>query len=245
MAVRPLAFLGLALLWAAPAAAAACEPLAHEGARYTVCRVDLEREPLRLYLRGEDGRPYGSFAALDRALAEQGKRLLLAMNAGMYHEDRSPVGLYVEDGRELAPANTRKGPGNFHMLPNGVFWIDGTQAGVSETKRFVRSGRRVDYATQSGPMLVIGGKLHPRFRADGTSAKFRNGVCAPSPGEAALVISEDRVTFHAFATLFRDALKCRDALYLDGTVSALHDAAAGRSDRSLMGPILGVAGEGG
>ena len=81
----------------------------------------------------------------------------------MYHPDNSPVGLYVEDGRELARVNTNAGPGNFHMRPNGVFYVTGEVAAIVETRSFIKQNLRVEFATQSGPMLVIDGKIHPRF----------------------------------------------------------------------------------
>jgi len=41
--------------------------------------------------------------------------------------------------------------------------------------------------------------------------------------------------------LFRDRLKCPDALYLDGSVSSLFVRSLGRDDeRSSLGPIIGV-----
>ena len=50
------------------------------------------------------------------------------MNAGMYDKDQAPVGLDVEDGRELKRPSTADGPGNFHLKPNGVFWVKGEPA---------------------------------------------------------------------------------------------------------------------
>jgi uncharacterized protein YigE (DUF2233 family) len=59
----------------------------------------------------------------------------------MYHPDNSPVGLYVEEGRELVRVNTSAGPGNFHMRPNGVFYVTGEVAGVLETRSFIKQRR--------------------------------------------------------------------------------------------------------
>ena len=36
-------------------------------------------------------------------------------------------------------------------------------------------------------------------------------------------ISETPVNFHTFARLFRDRIGCRNALYLDGTISQFYD----------------------
>jgi uncharacterized protein YigE (DUF2233 family) len=58
---------------------------------------------------------------------------------------------------------------------------------------------------------------------------------------AVFVISEDPVSFHEFASLFRDTLDCPDALYLDGVISSLHSAKLRRSDARMdLGPILAI-----
>lgn len=209
---------------------------------YDICTVDVTRGNLRLFLNGPSGEPYGRFGPLRRSVESGGKVLAFAMNGGMYHEDRSPVGYYVENGERVKKANTRPGPGNFHMLPNGIFWIEDGRAGVSETRAFLRANDRPDFATQSGPMLVINGKLHPRFKVNSTSRKIRNGVGIVDGGKTAIfAVSRRTVTFHAFASLFRDHLKSNNALYLDGTISSLHAPQIGRSDVLFpMGPIIGV-----
>jgi uncharacterized protein YigE (DUF2233 family) len=207
-----------------------------------MCRFDPAHDELRLFLRDRAGKPYGSFVALARDLEARGRRLVFAMNAGMYHADLSPVGLYVEDGDELKRASTADGRGNFHLKHNGVFYLAGGEAGVLETGTYLKRRPRADFATQSGPMLVIDGELHPRFLKDATSRKIRNGVGVCGAGEVVFAISEERVTFHDFATLFRDRLACRNALYLDGTISSLYAPDLGRSDGLFpMGPIVGVA----
>lgn len=214
-----------------------CRSVEHLGAEYHVCTMDLERGRIRLFWKDEEGAPYASFSRLPREV--DGGRLIFAMNAGMYREDRSPVGLYVEDGRELKKANVADGPGNFHLKPNGVFWVAGNTAGVTETKRFVSQRKKVDFATQSGPMLVIDGKLHPRFREDGTSRKIRNGVGLSNAKTVVFAISNTPVTFTDFATLFRDTLDCDDALFLDGSVSSLLAPSLNRADFLMpIGPIV-------
>jgi uncharacterized protein YigE (DUF2233 family) len=53
------------------------------------------------------------------------------------------------------------------------------------------------------------------------------------------------VTFHEFALLFKDDLKCPDALYLDGSISAVYAPSLGRHDRwRPMGPIVGMVAKG-
>lgn len=232
----------LALLWAAGAAAVECRDVTFDGNRYSVCEVDAGQEDLRLFLHDGDGRPLGHFAAVDGALAEQGARLGFAMNAGMYHDDRSPVGLYLENGVEAMHVVPNAGPGNFGLLPNGVFCIRDGRADVIETLAFINTAPDCTYATQSGPMLVIDGELHPRFLPDSESRYVRNGVGTSADGRRAVfAISRNTVTFHDFGRLFRDGLGLPSALYFDGNVSRLFAPQLGRDDAGFaMGPMVGV-----
>lgn len=231
------------LLLASPDRAPAVEFSTGEiaGKRITICRVNLRQERLQLFLRDEFGVPFKRFDRLEPWLETRGRKLVFAMNAGMYHGDFSPVGLFVSDGRQLAPLNLAPGEGNFFLKPNGVFVVTESGARVVEASQFSQLRERVLLATQSGPMLVIGGKLHPAFRPGSESRLFRNGVGVPSPDVAIFANSEDPVNFHEFATFFRDILRCPNALFLDGTINSLHSVELKRSDfRMDLGPIIGI-----
>lgn len=230
-----LAFPGLA------SAAGYCQRISHLGSDYTVCRIDPGRAAIRIRNLDHSGTPYGSFASLGERLRGDGIFLRLAMNGGMYQPDLSPVGLYVENGVEMQRISTKPGWGNFHLLPNGVFYILPGSAGVMETKAYAASAIKPLYATQSGPMLVIDGRIHPKFDPQSQSLKRRNGVGIDARGQVVFAISETDVRFHDFATLFRDALGCRNALFLDGTISALHIPEQHRSDDFYpLGPIISL-----
>ena len=237
--------IAVALGLMAPVAAQAveCRDMDYAGNRYTICEVDPAADDLRLFLNDPGGKPYGHFEAIDARLAGEGKALSFAMNAGMYHEDRAPVGHYVEDGEELMGVVPNPGPGNFGMTPNGVFCIGANTARVMETLRFQKELEgQCRFATQSGPMLVIDGELHPRFLPDSTWRYVRNGVGTTDDGSRAVfAMSHNAVTFHEFGSLFRDGLNLPQALYFDGNISRLYAPALGRADIGRrMGPVVGV-----
>lgn len=236
-----LALLALALL-AGPAWASDCRNLQHDGNSYSLCTVDVTREDLRLFLYDEAGMLYGQFGKVDDALETTGQALGFAMNAGMYHDNRAPVGHYVENGQEVMRVIPNAGPGNFGLLPNGVLCLSSGKAQVIETLRFVETAPDCSYATQSGPMLVIDGALHPRFLPDSTSRYIRNGVGTSADGsKAVFVISNNPVTFHQFGSLFRDLLDLPNALYFDGNISRLFAPELNRDDFGFaMGPIIGT-----
>ena len=247
MQAVPVAALGLLALAAGHPDARAgpaspCAPLTYEAVRYTVCRFDAASDDIRVFHGDASGQPFRSFARLDADLAVRGSALTFAMNAGMYQEDRSAVGLLIVDGQTKRALNRSSWLGNFYLKPNGVFFVGDGRAGVMETEAYDKVRLAPRFATQSGPMLVIDGKLHPRFLVDATSKNIRNGV-GVSADEKTVVfaISDEPVTFHTFGSLFRDHLKTPNALYLDGSISRLYAPQVGRDDPGEdMGPIVGV-----
>ncbi|MEQ1842386.1 MAG: phosphodiester glycosidase family protein, partial [Verrucomicrobiales bacterium] len=171
------------------------------GSRFTVCQINVREEHLQLFHRDDTGQPFKRFDQLAPWIESRNRKLVFAMNAGMFHGDFSAVGLFVADGKEAVPLNTAAGEGNFFLKPNGVFALTASGARVIESSEYPRLREPVLLATQSGPLLVRAGKLHPAFRANSESRLFRNGVGVPSPDIALFVISEAPVNFYEFATL--------------------------------------------
>lgn len=248
---RLIALFGLVCVaLAAPACARdivpACQDIRYIKTSFTVCKFSAKSSEIRTFLNADNGKPYANFLALEKSLAAKKQTLVFAMNGGMYKEDRSAAGLYIESGVEIKPLNTKKGPGNFHMMPNGVFLIwheDGHRGAYVQTTEFYEKRMVHDVvasATQSGPMLVIDGKMHPKFNIGSTSIHIRNGVGVDGD-TVYFAISNERVNFHTFASLFKDYLKTPNALYLDGVVSKLYAPELNRNDYGrAMGPMLAV-----
>ena len=216
----------------------ACREISHAGADHIVCSYATTDVSVRLYLNNQQGQPYARLSALQSALEQPA---LMLMNGGMYHDDLAAVGLYVENGTRRKKISTKGGFGNFHLLPNGVFWVKGDQLGVTETTKYIARKLKPDFATQSGPMLVIDGKLHHRFLKDSDSLKIRNGVGVSKDGKMIhFVMSKRSVSFWDFGKMFQERLKTPNALYLDGTVSAIRTKQYQRGGWRQLGPMIGV-----
>lgn len=219
-----LTLLGLS---SATATLHASEKTEHGGALYHVHRVDPDHlGALELRYLGKDGKPLRDFEGLRKEVAAEGKRLAFATNAGIYENGPKPCGLTICAGKELVPLSLKDGKGNFYLKPNGVFYVDDARgAGVMEAAAYSRSGLQPRLATQSGPMLMSKGVLHPAFNANSPNKRLRNAVGVnAATGQVIFVMSDredrvkGRVTFHQLCQFFLH-LGCQDALFLDGDIS--------------------------
>jgi len=224
--------------------ASICQPVMFEDTPLTDCMALPSRHTIGMDLspEGEDAH-YGSLRAFSRQPIEAETPVVFAMNAGMFDPEGEPIGYYVEDSRRLTVLNQNEGPGNFHLLPNGVFFGEANGPWhVLDTEAFAdRIEDRPQFATQSGPMLVIDGELHPDIDPDGDSRKIRNAVGVDTSGRAHFVISEAPISFGKLARYYRDVLNVDNALFLDGSVSQIWDVANERLDTGPeIGPLIVV-----
>ena len=247
--IRCCAVLAFALaLTSAEAADSGCRGEQYKDVSYTVCSFDLKADDVRIFWRDPDGSPFRTFSALAEHLDASDEELVFAMNGGMYQDDLSPVGLLVVAGAGLKSANTTDITGdvvpNFYKKPNGIFYLGDGKAGVLETERFLAEQPPAEFATQSGPMLVVDGAIHPAFIVGSPYLNRRNGVCASTPSEVHFAISDGVVNFDDFARFFRDELGCRNALYLDGgSAPGIYAPERSRNDapgHGGYGPIIAV-----
>ena len=188
---------------------------------FTSFTVDPNSAHIEFYLKNDAGENFGSIENLKDYAEKQRKRLRFAMNGGMYQEDGKPLGLFIQNGVTVTPLNTRTGGGNFYLQPNGVFYLTNeNKAFVVQTANFQNDGS-VKFATQSGPMLLVDGKINAVFTPDSTNGYIRNGVCVLDGNKIIFAISRRKVNFYEFAEYFKNA-GCRNALYLDGFVSRMY-----------------------
>lgn len=180
--------------------------------------VDLKSQDFQLYWRDDSSNVIGSIGRLKALVESKNKKLLFAMNGGMYMQNQHPLGLFIQDKKTVTPLNISSGTGNFYLNPNGVFYttVD-HKAVVCKTAEF-KPSRSIQFATQSGPMLVIDGEIHPAFKQGSENLNIRNGVGVLPDGKVLFAISKGEINFYDFAQFFKDK-GCQNALYLDGFVS--------------------------
>jgi uncharacterized protein YigE (DUF2233 family) len=180
--------------------------------------VDLKKQNVKFYWKDEKNQPFKNFENLKTWLNKKGQQLLFAANGGMYKTDNSPLGLFIDSGKTITPLNRASASGNFYLKPNGVFYISkGNTATICVTEKF-KASANIIYATQSGPMLVINGKIHPEFNQGSSNVNVRNGVGLLPNGQLIFIMSKKPVNLYDFANSFLRS-GCKNALYLDGFVS--------------------------
>lgn len=187
---------------------------------YALVEVPIsEVKNIQMFYKDQSGNRFWNIWNVKQSVEKQGKQLVFAMNGGMYTPLYKPVGLFIDHGKEIQPINLKNGNNNFCWKPNGVFAIDNSgKALVVVSEKFNSSN--IKYATQSGPMVLINGKMHDGFEKS-TSMYIRNAVGVKSNGDVFFCISLKAVTFQQLAE-FMLKNNCVNALYFDGSVSEMY-----------------------
>ncbi len=180
--------------------------------------VNPTKQNLQFYWKNDSNENFKSIINLKNWLAKKNKSLVFAMNGGMYKQDNSPQGLYIENGNTLSALDITNGNGNFYLKPNGIFYLTKTDSAVICKSTDFINDRNIKMATQSGPMLVIDGKIHPKFVKNSTNVNIRNGIGILSENRIIFAMSKNDINFYDFADYFKK-MGCTNALYLDGYVS--------------------------
>ncbi|HCB1499325.1 uncharacterized protein YigE (DUF2233 family) [Klebsiella oxytoca] len=182
--------------------------------------VNPQRERIVMYWQKEDGKAWRSLRSLLADINQNG-RVQMAMNGGIYDKAYAPLGLYIEKGRQLTPLNRASGGGNFFIRPGGVFYLKGQKAAIVSIDKF-KPSPAIQYAVQSGPMLIENGKLNWRLKPSASSRKLRNGVGITREGKVVFMLSARETNFYDFACYAQSKLNVRQMLYLDGTISKMY-----------------------
>jgi uncharacterized protein YigE (DUF2233 family) len=186
--------------------------------RFITYTVDPQIQHIELYWKDSSNKTFGSIQNLKNWLESRHKKLVFAMNGGMYKEDHTPLGLFIQNGKTLANINTASAEGNFYLKPNGILYLTNKHvANICTTPNFVNE-KEINFATQSGPMLIVDGQIHPAFKQGSTNLNVRNGVGILQDNKIVFAMSKKEINLYYFANYFK-SLGCKNALYLDGFVS--------------------------
>lgn len=187
--------------------------------------VNPQQERIAMYWKNGDGSAWGSLRSLLADINRDG-RVRMAMNGGIYDKAYAPLGLYIEKGKQRVALNRASGGGNFFIRPGGVFFVKGQQAGIVSIDKY-RPSPAIDYAVQSGPMLIENGRINWRLKPSAGSRKLRNGVGLTHQGQVIFMLSERETNFFDFACYAQSKLNVRQMLYLDGTISKMYQQGGG------------------
>ncbi|WP_284464570.1 phosphodiester glycosidase family protein [Chryseobacterium sp.] len=195
-----------------------CKEKIQDENRFVIYQVNPKKQNLKFYWKNDKNEILKRIDHLKNQVESKNEKLVFAMNGGMFEPDQSPKGLYIEDFKILKSIDTLQGSGNFYLQPNGVFYVNqNNQPEISETKKYIQN-TGIKYATQSGPMLLMDGKINTIFQKDSKNLNIRNGVGIMENGEIIFAMSKKEVNFYSLAELFKE-MGCKNALYLDGYVS--------------------------
>ncbi|MFK8101931.1 MAG: phosphodiester glycosidase family protein [Saprospiraceae bacterium] len=202
---------------------------------------DISQDEINFFYQNIDGEKYRTFSNLAQQLARDSISLRFAMNAGIFDAHKKPEGLFLTKKDTISPLNLQDGFGNFYLKPNGVFYLTTEgRLGVLESEEFANTKIEALYATQSGPMLLRDGVIHPAFNAGSKNLFVRNGVGILSPQQAVFLISKAPVNFFDFASVFQTYFNCENALYLDGAISEIYFPSM--EEKNKHGSFSGIIG---
>ena len=162
---------------------------------FIIYQTNSEKEKTELFWKNDKNIPLKSLKNLKNFVDSEKGNLKFAMNGGMFVENNIPKGLYIEDFQTLNQIDTLSGKGNFYLKPNGIFYITKSNNYEIVTTKNFRFNSDIKYATQSGPMLIVDGKINPIFQKDSKNINIRNGVGILQNGEVVLQCQKKKSAF--------------------------------------------------
>lgn len=168
-----------------------------------VFRINLKNNELDLVMAKKLSRSYASV----KDFAEH-SGALIALNGGFFDQNHNPLGLRISHQSQHNPLK--------NISWWGIFYIKDQKPHITTVRQF-KSDNTIDFALQSGPRLLVKGKIPP-LKA-GLAERSALGI--DQQGRVVIVVTEHfPMTTTALAELMRSKLHCNDALNLDGGSSS-------------------------
>jgi uncharacterized protein YigE (DUF2233 family) len=169
-----------------------------------VFRIDLEQNKLALL----SAKSLGLKNASADQFAEH-SQALLSINGGFFDHQFNPLGLRINKGIQENPIK--------RISWWGIFYIKNNKAFISSLNHF-HEDQAIDFAIQSGPRLVIKGKI-PSLKP-GNADRSALGITAD--GKVIILVSTNAaMSTHQLARLLKKPpLSCTNAINLDGGSSS-------------------------
>lgn len=176
-----------------------------------VFRIDLKKNKLDLIMANELSLHNASVDAFAHH-----SNALIAINGGFFDQNYHPLGLRIGNQQQHNPLK--------RISWWGIFYVKDNKPYLSSLRDYLNDSQ-VDFAVQSGPRLLIKGKIPPLK----TGYAERSALGITSDGHVIiLVTSNSPMTTTALAQLLKTSpLNCNDALNLDGGSSSQLNAHMG------------------
>lgn len=186
---------------------------------FIIYKPNLKRKQIKMYWKSKDGTAYSNLKKL--LIKTDTGKIRFITNGGIYTENYTPEGLYIEDYKIITDLNLNSGKGNFYLEPNGVFYVENGIPKISVSKDF-RKNKNISYAVQSGPVLIKDSRINEQFMKNSKSLKIRSAVGIDKEDNLFFLMSETKINFYDFSKYALDILECKDLLFLDGTISKMY-----------------------
>ena len=165
-----------------------------------VFRIDLEKNQLALIT--------AKTLALKNASADQfaeHSKALLSINGGFFDHEFNPLGLRINNKKLENPLK--------RISWWGIFYVKNNKPHISNVRHFDQDAE-IDFAVQSGPRLIIKGKI-PSLKP-GLADRSALGITAD--GKVIILVStSSAMSTKDLAKMMKSApLSCTDAINLDG-----------------------------
>jgi uncharacterized protein YigE (DUF2233 family) len=188
-------------------------------------RIDLKKQQLDLVTADDLSRPHASAEEMARH-----SNASIAINGGFFDEKYHSLGLRIGHGHSYTPLKPISWWGVFYTIRNKPY--------LTRASQYQAKSRSVDFAIQSGPRLLINGKI-PKLKP---AIAERTALGITKNNRVILLVTEHAaMSTTALAKRMKAfPLYCTDALNLDGGSSTQVYARVGSLRLNTRG-ALGVS----